>query len=354
MDNRKQAIFRMAFRMHTLQRYHLVDDAPGSTPDVAIVDLDGAEGRALWDRFRAEYPHLPALIATVGTIPDAPAPLLVKPIRVEVLFPLLRQVLDRQACAAKAPVPPAMESPRKPLPVPETDDPAVAEPLPGQPITKPAAHQLPEIIERFNPGQGLMGVLGEIRRHRTPSVVHIAERAALIALPNQERALLLWDMAELATACASPGITVSARPLTAADRPKGAKPHSFTGLLWQVALWTSRGRLIEGIHVHTPLHLRHWPNLTRLAPTPEAMRIAALWTRSPVSLWLTVRMLNVPPQHIFDFIAASYGIGILELPEVNPETLVPMNPAPTTSSQPQTEKERGGLLSRLLRKVVGL
>ena len=109
---------------------------------------------------------------------------------------------------------------------------------------------------------------------------------------------------------------------------------------------------MEGMLPDMTLHLRHWPNLTRLAPVPEAMRIAAFWVRTPVNLRLTVRMLNVAPHHVFDFLAATYAIGILDVPETGAAPVVepPIPQPPPTAEQ----KARGGLLSRLLRKVVGL
>jgi hypothetical protein len=107
---------------------------------------------------------------------------------------------------------------------------------------------------------------------------------------------------------------------------------------------------MDGIQADTPVRLRHWPNLTRLAPTPDAMRIAALWVRFPINLRLTVRMLNVEPARAFDFLAASHSIGVLDVRESGAE-VVALAPQPPVTAE---EKERGGLLSRLLRKVVRL
>lgn len=351
MDARKLAVFRMAFRMHTIQRYQLVEDVPGTSPDVAIVDMDAVDAASLWQRFREEFPALPAIIVTVSPRHDAPAPVLAKPIRVETLFPLLRKVMAGEVAPPSPAAPPPKATPEKPAAKAE----APAAPPEAAPQTPPPprpAHQLPEVIERFNPAQGLLGALLDVRRDRVPSVISLDGQAGIIVLPNQERALLLRDMAVVRQSCIDPRMPVTSRPLTAADRPGQSEPHSFTSLLWQVALWTSRGRLIDGIHAHTPVRLRHWPNLTRLAPVPEAMRIAALWVRSPVNLRLTVRMLNVPPQHIFDFLAASHSIGILDVSQA-PVAAAP-SPAEETIGAPPPDKGQSNLLSRLLRKVIGL
>jgi hypothetical protein len=317
--------------------------------------MDVVDARSLWEQFRAKHPGLPAVIATTTPTPDAPAPVLVKPVRMENLFPLLRQTLAGQAQPPlQAVTAPAPEAP-KPAPVqppPVTVQPEPAPPGPSTPAPRPQLHQLPVAIDYFDPRRGLLGTLLEVKRHRTPSLISIGGRPAIIALPNQDSALLLQELSAIRQACDDSSSDISVRPLTQADRPQRAIPHSFTALLWQIALWTSRGRLMEGVHPQTPVRLRHWPNLTRLAPIPEAIRIAAFWVRSPVNLRLSVRMLNIPPRHIFDFLAACHSIGILEIHETGAE-LAAVPPRPETAA-PAEHKERGGLLSRLLRRVAGM
>jgi hypothetical protein len=105
-----------------------------------------------------------------------------------------------------------------------------------------------------------------------------------------------------------------------------------------------------------PLRIRHWPNLTRLAPVPNGLRIAAFMVRSPANLRIIVRMLNTPPRDVFNFLAACYSIGILDMPEHKTATVTTMESQPAAEEElPSLEKkDHGGLLSRLLRKVVGL
>jgi hypothetical protein len=79
--------------------------------------------------------------------------------------------------------------------------------------------------------------------------------------------------------------------------------------LWKLALYTYRGYLPEGINVNKPVYLKYWPNLTRLEPTPNAMRIASLLCRQPVALAFIVRILNIPQRHVFNFFAAANAIG---------------------------------------------
>ena len=90
MDERKLALFRMAFRLHTLHPYRLASDH-GGTPQLAIIDVDSATGWQVWQQYRQQHPALPALIVTAYPSDDAPALQMVKPVRMEKLFPLLRQ-----------------------------------------------------------------------------------------------------------------------------------------------------------------------------------------------------------------------------------------------------------------------
>jgi hypothetical protein len=174
---------------------------------------------------------------------------------------------------------------------------------------------------------------------------------AIVVLPSQDKALLLTDLSVLQSVCESGGAVLS-RHLTPSEIPSRSVPHSLTGLLWQTAIWSSRGRLMLGVSLDVPLRLKHWPNLTRLAAIPNAMRIAALWGRHPVNLRMTVKMLNVSASHIFDFLAAANATGIVDVHSISAVVAeqVPVVDEPQSVEQ----KVRGGLLSRLLRKVVGL
>jgi DNA-binding NarL/FixJ family response regulator len=79
--------------------------------------------------------------------------------------------------------------------------------------------------------------------------------------------------------------------------------------LWKLALYTYGGYLPEGIDVNKPVYLKYWPNLTRLEPTPNAMRIASLLSRQPVALAFIVRILNIPQKHVFNYFAAANATG---------------------------------------------
>lgn len=387
MDRRKQAMFRMAFEMHTLHRYQLLEGGAEGAPDLAIIDFDTPDSTGLWNEFSREYPNLPVLIVTTIANDNVPAPVLLKPIRLESLFPQLRRLLATPAPKHTPVSPPGKTGATGPVaattaPVTTEAAPTAAPtPEPEQPAEESAlpVHAWPARLGRFDPRIGLLGTLLKIKRSQTPAVVSIAGVKSIIVLPTHDRALLLQPESSFKQICMNPATLVITTPLSSEDQID-AKSVSLNTLLWQISLWTSRGRLLAGFPEQGAVQLRYWPNLTRLAPTANALRIAAFWVRSPSTLPLTLRMLNIPASEIFDFLAASYCIGILDVPrmpakptaskivtDADASKPAPVSTAPRKVVQPAamavTEKTithtppqpaRGGLLSRLLRKVAGL
>ena len=86
--------------------------------------------------------------------------------------------------------------------------------------------------------------------------------------------------------------------------------ETVEAFLWKLALWTYRDCLPLGTHLEKRVYLRHWPNLTRLHPVPDAMRIASLWNEQPMTLGYTAKALGIPQQHVFNFYCASHTIGL--------------------------------------------
>ncbi len=101
----------------------------------------------------------------------------------------------------------------------------------------------------------------------------------------------------------------------APDAPRGHSAErtsweSAEAFLWQVALWTYRGRLPAGTAVHGRVYLARWPNLTRIAEVPHAARVASLWLAQAVSLAFTVEVLAVPQRYVFAFYGAAHAVGL--------------------------------------------
>lgn len=76
--------------------------------------------------------------------------------------------------------------------------------------------------------------------------------------------------------------------------------------LWDLSLWTSRGRLPEGTDTTKPIKISRWPNLTRLTPIPHCTQVIAAWQKKSLSLNDTVKKLSVPEKHVFGLYSSMY------------------------------------------------
>ena len=133
--------------------------------------------------------------------------------------------------------------------------------------------------------------------------------------------------------------------------------------MWQVAIWSANGRLIQTLQPDTAVRLRQWPNLTRLAHIPDAMRLSAFLVKAPVSLNMLYKMMRVDLQDILNFLAASHSIDLLVVePVTTTQTVVEQtsrqeqadgtHPAATEAPIP-ARTHAPGMLQRLLRRLSG-
>ncbi|MGC8697420.1 MAG: hypothetical protein ACP5Q0_03015, partial [Halothiobacillus sp.] len=123
------------------------------------------------------------------------------------------------------------------------------------------------------------------------------------------------------------------------------------GIIWSIAAWSSRGRVPVGTPLDQPVHLLHWPNLTRLSDIPGAMQISALWTKQPTSLMDTAVFLGLPYRHVFSFYVACQALGLVHIEVAAQHTPVQMQGnAPAPKAAPIATEKRG-LFSRMLSKL---
>ncbi|TIC85362.1 hypothetical protein [Crenobacter intestini] len=357
MDERKLAVLRMAFRMHQAIRYQLAE-AAGDTPALAIVDVDNPQGWQVWDELRGAHPALPALVVSAYPQPDAPAPLLAKPIRVETLFPALQQLLTKPAVPAMPPRAAEPAAVLPPVPPPATRPAPQAPAASDAGLTRSAieraqqvrpAREWPDRVESFDPTAGLYGVLTSLYRQRRAAAVFVDAQEVLRLYPAEERCVCCVAPDTLARLCAAPTPAIKLRALQGAHEHPPVDAPTAQSVLWQLALKSARGRMPEGVGADSLIRLRHWPNLTRLAPLPDAMRMAAFWTRTPASPRMALRMLGVEVADLCNFIAACHAIGLIDTRRASPQTATAaaqVAPAPAAAAP-------RGLLSRLLARLRG-
>ena len=122
--------------------------------------------------------------------------------------------------------------------------------------------------------------------------------------------------------------------------------QSLDVFLWKVAVWSSVGRLPAGTNLSEPVKLKHWPNLTRFYPIPNAMRIATLIIDQPRPLPLVIKVLNLPQSHVFAFYSAANAIGLVANREGVGESSV------AEQVTPQKHKHHS-LFGRILKRLRG-
>ncbi len=360
MDQRKEAIFQMAFKMHASVRYVLVE--ANQAPDLIVVDVDNSQGLSLWHDCQRQYAPIPMVLSSI-MLPEFGVAYLPKPVKVETLFPVLRAALngemtfkpEQALSSAHAAEEKKLSFKQQAQSLHKSTPSLAAEDL---------RSSLPEAeIKHFNPVGGVLGALQAACKQKHDCVVLHHERPLLMVFPGIEKVLLAVPPDVLQTLCQDDQLPVHSK--TIADNPMW-KEHAKVSLLaclWQVAIWSANGRLIQSLQPDTPIRLRQWPNLTRLAHIPDAMRLSAFLVKAPVSLNMLYKMMRVDLPDILNFLAASHSIDLLVVePVTTTQTVVEQ-----TSRQEQADgthmaateapiparTHAPGMLQRLLRRLSG-
>lgn len=331
MDDRKIAILRTAFRMHQSQSYAIVDNL-FKDPDLAIADVDGLEGMSILDPFFKEYPETRLLITSINIL-ELEHPSLQKPLRVETLFPMLRDIFAKekttttrqlnQERSQASIVPPKIqaqiEGEKQNFASKQESKKIVDKEIPHI-VTRPTLNV--SKLTRFDPSKGLLGRLKLAQRNGEKTMVLYKGQPILLVSPEDDLVLLLVPLGTLRKLCELPETENEAnfalKAILINRPPPQAHSIKLFNLLWQFAIWTADGRLVNLIKIDRPLKLKSWPNFTRVAPIPDAMRITAFLIRSPVNLGMLYKFLNVEIFSLMNFLAAAYITDLLEVEHAAP------------------------------------
>ncbi len=368
------------------------------TADAAFIDIDNDLGRYLLEGHRLRFPGRPLIVSA-----QTPAPHNNDPLTIEVTKPVglaafsaaleqVRRLLPAAPAADAAPLADALAD-LDAGPAVDTDD--IPDEMPvdvlfGRGAPRPAAdpvsllRQLEERLSTFYvgsmpdvdlddeaaraavfyaPEQFLQGeiarALSHAREIHRPVRIDDASGTALFLDPQGGKAYQLRSNNALRALAQLPTrgtVHMSRLELRDTARLADLEGRPLEALEWDVALWASRGRLPRGTHLDHPVRLHCWPNLTRLAVPPEAMRIAGLWSRGNVSLRDTVRVLGVPQRYVFAFYSACHALGLVELvatPAALAAARLGGRLAPTGDPAASTAPPMRGLFKRILGKLLG-
>ncbi|WP_298598982.1 hypothetical protein [Zoogloea sp.] len=344
--------------------------------DVAFIDLDNELGPYLLEGHRLLYPSRP-LIVSARRPPMGNDPLtieVVKPVGLSAFSAALEQVRQLlpagEASAPAAPAepalpaaPPALDS-RQPSADPISLLRQIEERLSTFYVGSMPDVDLDDLAARsaiyYTPEHFLQGVIARAIAHareiQRPVRIDDPNGAALYLDPRSglayqaRSANALRALAQLPTRG-----TVSLSRVESSDAPalESLAGRSLEALEWDVALWASRGRVPVGTHLDHPVRLLAWPNLTRLAVPPEAMRIAGLWSKGGISLRDTVRLLGVPQRYVFAFYSACLALGHVEQLSTPGAVAVARHNALAVGTAEAAAPPMRGLFKRILGKLLG-
>ena len=331
MDERKIAILRTAFRMHQSEHYEIVENS-GQKPDLAIIDIDSPQGLKVLDTFLEKTPETRYLVTSVTAMTPANGFFLLKPLRIETLFPMLKQLreskLQKATVIAEQSVVSAKgnaaitdkrlesENNSRSVTQKQKDDGVLQKKddkrEPPQEVFKPPkVHPALDwsAVQCFDADRGLLGAVRKAVADGENAVIFYRQKPLLILLPNENIVYLSQPLGGLQELC--PQDTIDDSDFELRIVPMGKvlpklPAIGITNLLWQLAIWSANGRLEAHIRRDRPLILKSWPNFTRVARIPESMRITAFLMKTPVNIAMLHKLLQVDAVSLFNFLAAVY------------------------------------------------
>ena len=363
VDDRQTAMLRMAFKMYNSVNYQLIQPEDNLQPELILVDGDADDGEELWHKAKKKFPD--AVVVFFGrNSPSFTAPYLMKPIRFDTLFQHLRNLQQGNGVwlADKAAAQKETANEKAESAVHQTNN------------TAEHAHQS-VTVARFHTQGTLLGMVQKLAQQSEDTAILFDNKPVLIVFPSVEKVLLAVESEALQQLCMqtdaewqTKAVPASAPTAQLHDKAK----LTLQSCIWQLSIWTARGRLIEPITPDTVIRLKAWPNMTRLAYLPEAMRLSAFLVRTPVALNTLYKLLPVSLEDVLNYIAATYSIGALIVeqqltsPAAQQEkemvltrkapqaaTTKPASGTQTTEHEESDEDRPKGLLARLMGRLRG-
>ncbi len=206
-----------------------------------------------------------------------------------------------------------------------------------------------EDSEYFQPDDYLLGVVRRAVTNEQDVVVTLPAVGDLRILTRRGEYFTTFAADQMKQFCCRPAAAYTVKKLGAREVEEFGRTaglgRNLDELMWHTALCASNGRLMQGCRRDDVILLRHWPNLTRLTTTPNAVRIAALLTRYPTSVTLAHHLLNIPAAELNAFYSAARCAGLA----------VAVNRKPELTKQEDLKPHRQrGLLALFLDRITGM
>src|SRR5690554_9818 len=202
----------------------------------------------------------------------------------------------------------------------------------------------------YDPSLGLLKPLQNaiaLARTENKTVKLRGARISFVVMAGGEQAFIDLDSHLLRHICAAPLQSQPVIEVLPISRAESAQQypqehrniHASSTVLWQIALWTSRGRLPIDIAPDKPLKITAWPNFTRLTITPHAIAMASVWIRTSVSPLQLAEQMDIPQRYVFALISAMSAVDLIQQDALQQE------PVATSWRKPQ------GFLNNILRSL---
>jgi hypothetical protein len=352
--------------------------------DLCILDLDSLHGKKILQQQKTAYPHRPLIVLSVHEADISDVSHLRKPLSVDQLKSTINGFMKALAQhASEEEEEKKKEEKEVPAPTPEptprskerqstvTTEPTVNKRRGALPSTATQARIIRGScgpigdIDLSNPTadskifydpsvlfqQALKSGIQKCRQEARPVRLSMPDKKYVALLPEANIALTNLSDTKLRPRCMLPinqheiHIDYPSRgEINQLQANLKASAQDIDSLLWKVSLWSARGRLPLGTKADSTIGLQQWPNLTRLLAVPQFLRIAALWTKTPMPLSKTVETLNIEARYVCAFFSACYALELTQHLSMAEDQEVSQNSA-QKSSTPK------GVLRRILRRL---
>ena len=289
MYERQYAMFRMEFKMHGITNYELVTMEQGIQPDMVLADAD--TDIEIWKDAKNQFPDAKVVYFS-SSPPPVTAPYLAKPIKFDTLFLNLKNLQQGNGIwVASSGGSSGAHTSRQPT---QEAVPAAA-----------PSHSASITIENFDEDSGLLGEVRKAAKQDNDVAVMHNGKPVLLVFPSIQKVLLATDSETLQSLCEQKFVDLQTRVITE-EHLKAKAKLSIAACLWQLAIWTGNGRFPKVINKNTVFKVRNWPNLTRLAPLAESMRLSAFLTKASGSLTILHKLMLIDNKDLADYLTAVY------------------------------------------------
>jgi hypothetical protein len=329
MDERTIKILEMVFNGPGKGEYVLVNDIQSA--QACVFDLDSLEGKNSWKKYRTLYPHLPIVILSIEDKDIAGTVHVKKPIEVDKLIKALKKIKQWESPKSAQKVSTASTKLVHKLPqkapcdiklateIATIDEEEILHQYCGYALDINPDEEIEKIY--YDPSQYLQGFF-----EKAIVVSQQFDQGGILIEGLYKPVIFVYKTNKILCSCEvtdSNLRTMTLLPLSHSnlrmttlnktDFEQYITTHQLLfkpldKFLWQVALWTARGRVPKGIDLHKNIVLLQWPNFTRLIVTPYALKISALWMEQPSSLLETAKILKIPQRYVFAFFSAATAL----------------------------------------------